>query len=222
MNERFRNGFPNGTRRTILETVKRAGEATARQIAEQLRMTVAGVRQHLSRCRGEGVVVVKPKRSGPGRPALVYSLTAAGQALFGERYERIALDVLDNAAIVGGDALINRIFTERQKSMLAQYRRRLEPLDLDGRLAALAKIRQAEGFMAVVETNDQGGRLLAEYHCPVSAVASRYPKLCERECDLFAESLGPAVCVERVCHLLHGGDACRYRIEPRSTPNAGA
>lgn len=216
MNDKLNRGFPNSTRRSILELIKRRGEVTGREVADELGMTVAGVRQQLGNCQRDGVVLSRPVRGGPGRPVLVYSLTIAGQHLFGQRYEEIALDVLNNARSIGGGDLVDRIFAERQKGLVRHYAPRTGGGDLVSKIRSLARVRQSEGFMASVETDIDGALLLVERHCPVTAVAENYPRLCEFETELFSQVLGPDVCVERTCHMLQGGSTCTFRITERT------
>ncbi|MBO0692685.1 MAG: helix-turn-helix domain-containing protein, partial [Acidimicrobiaceae bacterium] len=56
------------TRAGILMTLKSLGEATADQLADQLGLTVAAVRQRLGPLTGEGLVAHRDERLGRGRP----------------------------------------------------------------------------------------------------------------------------------------------------------
>jgi predicted ArsR family transcriptional regulator len=61
-------------RRAVLYAVRRRGEATAEQVAEQLDMTVSGARQHLSALAADGLVEATetpPPTPRRGRKALV-------------------------------------------------------------------------------------------------------------------------------------------------------
>src|SRR5690554_3578114 len=63
------------TRREILQTIKRHGEARAEDIASELGITVSGVRQHLTGLEAMALVEHRELKSGPGRPRFLYRLT---------------------------------------------------------------------------------------------------------------------------------------------------
>ena len=86
---------------------------------------------------------------------------------------------------------------------------------LKSRLAALAKLRAEEGYMASVEA-DGTGYLLIENHCPVCAAAKVCQGLCASELALFRRVLGDDVTVERIDHILAGARRCAYRVAARS------
>jgi predicted ArsR family transcriptional regulator len=84
-------------RRAVLYAVRRRGEATAEQVAEQLDMTISGARQHLSALADEGLVDVReltvsePKR---GRRTLVYATTAKADTVFPKAYGELTNELL--------------------------------------------------------------------------------------------------------------------------------
>ena len=63
--------LPAGRTARVLYAVRRRGEATAEQVAEQLDITVSGARQHLSALAHDGLVEASelPSPHGPARPA---------------------------------------------------------------------------------------------------------------------------------------------------------
>src|SRR5450432_2196082 len=84
-------------RRVVLYAVRRRGEATAEQVAEQLEMTLSGARQHLSALVSEGLVEateLAPTDTRRGRRRLVYSATAAADGLFPKAYGELTNELL--------------------------------------------------------------------------------------------------------------------------------
>ncbi len=207
---------PSNTRRTVLETLKREGGLSAAEVAARLAISVAGARLQLVHCHNDGLVCSMPRRNGKGRPTLIYTLSEEGQNLFGQRYDRIAIEVLDNAARIGGEELIERIFAERIERIFEKYREAATPSTMDERIRLLAALRDDDGYMAAVELDGQGATTLVEYHCPVAAVARKYPLLCKHEIELLRRILGPNVRVDRVQHRISGDHVCRYRLSCRS------
>ena len=83
---------------------------------------------------------------------------------------------------------------------------------LEARVARLAEIRTAEGYMADWTSDPGGGFLLVENHCPICAAAAACQGFCRAELQVFREALGPGVKVERTDHILAGARRCAYRI----------
>jgi predicted ArsR family transcriptional regulator len=99
----------------------------------------------------------------------------------------------------------------------ADYRERLPGPDapLADRVAALAKIRHGEGYMADWREEPDGSFLLIENHCPICAAATLCQGFCRDELELFREMLGPGATVERGEHLLSEARRCVYRVVPK-------
>jgi predicted ArsR family transcriptional regulator len=202
------------TRRMMLEALKRQGPLSAKQLARNLGITVAGVRQHLVACEQDGIVSSEARRHGPGRPSLLYSLTEHGQHLFGQRYERLALDLLDAARRIGGTEMVERLFEQRYRNQLRRYLPAAEEDDVRAKVQTLARLREGDGYMAEAETDGAGRATLIQHHCPILSVASAYPNLCACELRLFGKILGPGMTVERTEHMIEGDRACRFSVKP--------
>src|SRR5688572_1533602 len=82
-------------RRRILEHVKRHGEAGADGIAADLGVTLSGARQHLTALERDGLLQHRSDRGGPGRPKHLFTLTAAGDALFPRAYAELTNELLE-------------------------------------------------------------------------------------------------------------------------------
>ena len=68
--------------RQVLVALKRAGEATAADLAAALEISAAAVRQHLSTLRAAGLVLAERQRGQPGRPVERYRGTDLAERLF--------------------------------------------------------------------------------------------------------------------------------------------
>ena len=84
------------------------------------------------------------------------------------------------------------------------------------RVRALAQQRTDEGYMADVIVDDDGV-VLVEHHCPICTAATACPGFCRSELELFRDTLGTSVTVERTAHILAGDVRCAYRIRPVNT-----
>jgi DeoR family suf operon transcriptional repressor len=85
----------------------------------------------------------------------------------------------------------------------------LEGLPPEARLAAVARVRSEQGYMAEASAGTAGS-LLTEHNCAIQAVAERFPEICAAEARFLAEVLGAEV--ERREHILSGCAACEYHV----------
>ena len=206
----------------MLYAVRRRGEATAEQVAEQLRMTVSGARQHLTALVEEGLA--EASESAPkgrrGRRALVYNVTAAGDALFPKAYAELTNELLGYLADEQPSAL-DLLFGRRRDQRIEAARHRLaERSGLADRVAELARILDEDGYLASWEETGDGGYRVIEHNCAIWAVASRYGQACTSELD-FIRAVLPDCRVERTQHMVEGARRCAYDIRPTTSIASG-
>ncbi len=205
-----------GTRDRILTLLKTSGVATAAALAGRLGVTPMAVRQHLWSLRARHLVEFTDERRPVGRPARVWRLAARAHAGFPDSHAELAVGVIHAVREAFGEKGLERVVARRRRRSLATYRRRLAPFPtLARRVAALARIRRDEGYMAAWRRAPDG-LLLIENHCAINAAARACPGLCAAELELFRAALGRGVAVERREHILNGGRRCVYHIRPRA------
>ncbi len=202
-------------KRRLLELLKRLGPATAGSLAKQLGLTVVAVRQHLQALEKSGLVAAqKQPPRGRGRPSVLWSLTELSAEIFPDHHAELTVGLIEAAREAFGAEGLKRMIEVRAREQVADYRRRLPAASapLKQRLEALAERRSAEGYMAEALEQDDGSLLLVEHHCPICEAVKSCTGLCAAELDVFRRSLGQKVRVDRVQHLLSGGDRCAYRV----------
>ncbi len=210
-------GRLGGSRRALLDRLKRAGPQEARELAAHLGVTAMAARQHLYALEAEGIVTAEPQPRPRGRPVKLWRLAEAAAPFFPDGHAELTLGLLDAMTEAFGARGLGKLIAARSEAQRAAYGARIRPgWSLKRRVEALARIRSEEGYMA--EARDFGpgaGRgvyLLVENHCPICAAARACRGLCQRELELFQEVLGPDVEVTRLDHLLSGARRCSYRI----------
>ena len=204
------------SRRSVIDALKQRGEAGVDELADDLSMTVAGVRQHLDTLAEEDLVEsrdVPRLDGGPGRPKRVYALTSRSEPLFPKAYDELANELLRHAA--DEDAtLVERIFVRRRDSRIHNARTRLATKrSLKAKVAELATILDEDGYLAEWEEIRPGQYRIVEHNCAILAVAGRHPTACRSEIE-FLQAVLPEATVERVSHIVAGAHQCAYLVTP--------
>ena len=139
------------SQRRILGLIKRSGECTLARLEADFDLNRETLRTHLKSLVAMGLVE-RPgvHRKGPGRPHVLYRLTAAGEALFPRREGELLGELADFLHQNGRRDLLEEFFERR----LARRRRELAPrvAGLRGRerFEAIAGILSEQGFVAEV------------------------------------------------------------------------
>ena len=198
----------------ILHIMKRNGAITAKQLAEELAITTMGVRQHLTALQNNHYVEFEDHKAQVGRPRRYWSLTSKGHAYFSDRHNELSIQVIDAVERVFGESGLAQIIEDRQAQTLAHYQAALAHCsDLPCRLLGLVALREKEGYMAELITDEQG-YWLVENHCPIHQAAARQPLFCQSELQIFRQLLGEDVAITRTEHTIAGERRCCYRILP--------
>ena len=201
----------------LLFALKTKGAMTAQRLAHQLGISTVAVRKQLSRLEQGELVQFQEEVRGPGRPERVWRLTAKGHGRFPDSHSDLTLELINSIRRVFGEEGLDRLIGEREQTMQTSYKHAVRKhSDLAERVAALARIRAREGYMAEIEPLEDGAYLLIENHCPICAAAMACQGFCRSELNVFKTVLGPETRVERTDHILAGARRCAYRIEERS------
>ena len=200
--------------RLVLVALKKRGEASADELAEDLEITPSGVRQHLAALKSADLVASRQERGRPGRPADLYHGTDLGEALFSRSSDDLSVELLGHIEAEDPE-LIGRVFERRRRRRVEQARDQLVGKGLDEQVKILAKILDSEGYLADFDKLADGSYRMALHSCAIWAVASRYGQACATELEFLREAL-PDTEIERVAHKMAGAYACGYEIRPRA------
>jgi DeoR family suf operon transcriptional repressor len=199
----------------VLDAVKRRGEASADEVAKSLGITPSAVRQHLATLKSGGLVASRQERGRSGRPTDLYHTTELGETLFGGP-STVDLTVELLGFVEDEDPeLVARVFERRQRERVAQCQGQLADKSLAAKVAGLAEILDAEGYMADVDPLPDGYRL-SLHRCAIWAVATRFGLACSTELE-FLEEVVPEADITRVAHKVAGGFVCSFEIRPTSS-----
>ncbi|CAH0249150.1 metalloregulator ArsR/SmtB family transcription factor [Chryseobacterium sp. Bi04] len=196
----------------ILMFLKMRGEATSLLIAEELTVTKEGARKHLLNLAQEGLIQSTVKSEGVGRPSTYYILTEKGLGRFPDTHADVTVQLLKSVKNLLGENALDLLISDREKNTHNRYEKALaKSKSLEQRLEILVKVRSDEGYMA--EWKKEGhDYFLIENHCPICAAATECQGFCRAELSNFQSLIGKNYTVERVDHIISGGQRCVYKI----------
>jgi len=196
----------------ILMFLKMRGEATSLLISRELSITKEGARKHLLNLAEAGLIRSVTKSEGVGRPSTYYALTERGLSQFPDSHADVTVQILRSVKNLLGENALDLLINDREKNTYERYEKALENTgSLEQRLEVLVKVRTEEGYMAewTKEGNDY---FLIENHCPICAAAAECQGFCRAELSNFRNLIGKDYQIERVSHILSGGQRCVYKI----------
>jgi predicted ArsR family transcriptional regulator len=204
------------TRQDILDYLRRYGRGTVKELGDRLRLTSTGIRQHLTVLERDGLVESHEERGHVGRPALVYRLTAMGDAVFPKKYDALANALIEEArALLGPDAL-QKLMKNVAARFADPYMVRLEGRPPIERVTEATKIIQERGCLAESEP-DGDDMLIRQQSCPFPGVAHRNSAVSAHEVEFVRRLVGADA--RLTTSLLRGDGACTYRVR-RAKPAA--
>lgn len=154
MNEKLIREIGRSQRLEILTALRRRGGMSVKEMAAHFQMSYMGIKQHCLDLEEEGYLDTARRPKPVGRPEMVYRLTPLAFELFPGGNNELTLQVLEAIQQSYGPAapakLLFTIFGQRAD----KYQPASVGASLAERAAALAKLRNAEGYMAELENDD--------------------------------------------------------------------
>ncbi|MFZ5918340.1 MAG: helix-turn-helix transcriptional regulator [Chloroflexota bacterium] len=193
----------------VLKTIQIRGQASIREIADDLRVTRSAVRQHLLRLQASGAIHAEQVHQGVGRPYLVYSITPQAYSLFQNDYGELVQILLEEVASTQGGEALQRLLRQVSDRLAARYRDQVWGRELVDRLTAWAELLDKKGVMVEIERTEDGFTL-QEYGCPYQNVATENRAVCEMERQVMAQLLESGVRLARC--TLDGHRGCQFTI----------
>ena len=120
------------TRRQILDYLRSHGKGSVKELGDLLGLTSTGIRQHLTILERDGLIEGHEDRGRVGRPALVYSLTALGDALYPKKYATLASLLLEEVRSANGDDGVQDLLQRAAKRKAEPYLGRMAGLEPAG------------------------------------------------------------------------------------------
>jgi DeoR family suf operon transcriptional repressor len=204
----------SSSKQDILHYLLRKGQATAKELAQNLEISPQAIRRHLKDLETEGLIEYEKSLKKMGRPQYIYQLSRQGRDRFPKGYGEFAVSFLDTLAETVGEDQVNQVLRKQWERKADEYQQQIGEGNLQERINKLLKLRQAEGYMAELYHLKQNSYILAEHHCAISEVAESYPSVCGHELEMFGAIL-PDCKIERTHWINNGEHRCGYLIELR-------
>ena len=200
------------TRQETLDYIRRHGETTVRDLGGLLDLTPTGIRQHLSILERDGLVAVRDIRGRVGRPAFVYSLTPAGDALFPNRYDELSNHLLDEIRAIAASKGLQSVLMRVAERNAEPYEAGLRDLPLAQRVDEATRLINERGSVTDSRSNNAEEYLINQYTCPFPNVARAHSGVCALGVEFVRRLTGGDARIVR--SLLPGDRCCTYRVRP--------
>jgi predicted ArsR family transcriptional regulator len=200
MSQKLLQAVAQNTRFRLVNLLKRTQGLSVQEIADHFDMSYMGVKEICLDLQRRGLVDARrePKPDGTtGRPRMVYRLTNHAHELFPVASNPLTLEVLEAARKLHGPAAPEKLLLLVWQQKAVSLAERIRGETLAERAASLARLRDEDGHMAVVE-EDRGLRIV-EHHCPFLDLLRSYPILIKLESELFSRIMGVPVQREENC-----------------------
>ena len=202
------------TRRHILDILKERKEATIDEIVTALserigKITAVTVRHHLEILRGDALVAAPTvrRRSAPGRPQYVYTLTERAADQFPNNYQGLASGLLEQIKTQLPPVQVTQILEGVAEHMAGDALVPDGPIEV--RLDHAVAYLKEHGYTANwVRSN--GNHVLAITNCPYEQVTCSNPELCKMDKRLVDTLVG--IPTQRVTWQQDDDEVCSYLV----------
>ena len=189
------------SRDSILLLLRRSGQ-TAEQVALQLSVTRNAARAQLNALERDGLVSVRlRKRGGVGKPAHVYSLTAAGEVHFSRAYVPFLLRLLDELSDRHPPSELDTIMAAVGARMAAGRFVELRTERAHAEAAATV-LTELGGDVEVESGGEQSGYTVRSHGCPLASAVRSHAAVCRSVQSLMSRASG-AIVVSLCDHGAH-------------------
>lgn len=191
MNQKLISEIGKSQRLQIVNRLKRTQGLAVGELADALKMSYMGVKQHCIDLHRDGYLDTWRRPKPIGRPEMLYRLTDRAHELFPQTSNAITIELLEAAGkLYGASAAEKLLFTIFQKQT-EYYAAKLKGDSPAVRAQSLAKLRDQAGCMADFE--NEGIPRIIEHHSPILDLLRAYPIVARLERELFQRVLQASV-----------------------------
>jgi predicted ArsR family transcriptional regulator len=195
--------MPLESRQRILEYIKKSGQASVAELSKALALTPVTIRHHLEALRLEGLVAepISRHKPGPGRPEMMYEITAQADSTMPRNYGELCRCLIQ---------AVETTQTPELTGLLAEMGNSLgASAGAIGDTAVIASYLDERGYFPSLDQGE-GMIILKLANCPYLEVAENAPTLCEFDRSLIESLFGKEV--EMVGRIVDGEPVCTFHI----------
>jgi len=205
-----------GTRERILELVIQRREVRVEDLAEELGITMAGVRRHLDNLRADGLVDVRAVKQPTGRPYHAYHATDAATTPVPAAYAGLLERML--RSLGEQDEVIASVMTSVAEALASRHQPEMVGMVSGAnaeRVAQVTKSLKEDGILDSWNFQPDGFHLI-NGACPYHNAAEISKLPCET--DRLAIELLLGLQVEQLNRIVDGSPICEYLVRgPRES-----
>ena len=202
----------DSARLAMLRLIQRKGEATVKELEQELGRTTTAVREQLTALQADGyIIATRVKVKGElGRPYYVYALTDKGQELFPKEYGDLTNLLLEEILELDGRDKLDLLLQRVSDRAAAKYAAGIDSAQhLLDRLHNLAALLGDKGMP--IEVQQRGSvMMIHSASCPYFAVAQRHREICDMEQRMLGQALGSSV--QLTGCVLDGNHGCDFVV----------
>lgn len=191
MNQKLIFEIGKSQRLQIINRLKRTQGLAVSELAEALKMSYMGVKQHCLDLHQAGYLDTWRRPKPVGRPEMIYRLTDRAQQLFPQTSHALTLALLDAAGKLYGASAAEKLLFTVFHQQAADYAAKLKGDSPAARAQSLARLRDQHGFMA--DFVHDGVPQIIEHHSPILDLLRAYPIVARLEQEMFQRVLQTSV-----------------------------
>jgi predicted ArsR family transcriptional regulator len=205
------------TRDHILKILKERKRITVDELSAELNLTSATVRHHMDILQREGLIEAPEvkRRSTPGRPQYIYTLTEAAATYFPQNYASLATMLLTQIESRWGKDALDLVLQDLASQMASECPPQPAGENLETRLKLVVEFLNSKGYMTRY-AKDETGYYLYVSNCPYLNVSHTNPNICRMDTALISQLLN--LTPRQVRHITDDKNACIYQFTDVSTP----
>ncbi|MDB6131868.1 MAG: Transcriptional regulator ArsR family [Verrucomicrobiales bacterium] len=161
----------------ILDLLKRSTGLSVREMAEALRMSYMGVKQHCIKLEKKGLLDTRRRPGGAGRPEKAYRLTPKADAFYPEAGNELTMDLLHAIQEIYGPSVPDKLFSNYFTRRTEDYLKKVKGQSTADRAASFARIRDEEGYCSGLEQVPDDRIQVVEFHHPLKELIGIYPNI---------------------------------------------
>ena len=197
MKQRLIQSVTRSARLKILNELKRTQGLSTGELAERLAMSYMGIKGLCVEMEKRGLLDTWRQAQPRGRPLLLYRLTQRAHDLFPTTSNSATLDLLEAAQKLFGASAPEKLLLVFFQKMTANYADRLRPGALPERAKWLARLRDHDGYMSELASDDDPLQII-EHHSPILDLLRAWPLVAKLETEMFQRLLGVPVRREEI------------------------